>query len=119
VAFDPGGTRLASASRGGGLRVWDLRAMRPADTLGTHARVLSVAWTRDGSRIAAGGADGIVRLYDAGTGHEVMGLHGHVAGVTSLHFSRGDSLLTSTSVDGTVRIWDGRPAGSGQGARLR
>jgi WD40 repeat protein len=92
--------------------VWDLRDIRQADSLGTRARVLSVAWTRDGTRIAAGGTDGIVRLYDAGTGREVMSLHGHVAGVTSLQFARGDSLLTSTSVDGTVRIWDGKASGA-------
>jgi len=109
VAFDPGGNRLASASRGGGLRIWDVRRMRPAATLGSESRVLSVAWSRDGTRVAAAGPEGIVRLYDVGTGHEVARLHGHVSGVTSLQFSRGDSLLTSTSSDGTVRIWDGAP----------
>ena len=111
VAFDPSGTRLASASRGGGLRIWDLRDTRQVDSLGNRARVLSVAWSRDGARIAAGGFDGTVRLYDAGSGHEVMSLHGHVAGVTSLQFCRGDSLLTSSSLDGTVRIWDSKSSG--------
>lgn len=108
VAFDPGGTRIASASRGGGLRIWNLRDLRLADSLGDHARVHSVAWSADGTRIAAGGSDGIVRLYDADSGHEVMSLHGHVSGITSLQFCRNDSLLTSTSLDGTVRIWDSR-----------
>ena len=109
LAFDPGGTRLASASRGGGLRVWDLRDKRQLASLGRHERLLSVAWSRDGTRIAAGGVDGILRLYDVASGHEVMSLHGHVAGITSLQFSRGDSLLTTTSLDGTLRIWDGIP----------
>ena len=108
VAFDPGGTRLASASRGAGLRVWDLRRPQQFDSLGSHARVMSVAWSRDGTRIAAGGFDGILRLYDVDSGHEVMSLHGHVSGITSLQYGRGDSLLTSTSLDGTLRLWDSR-----------
>jgi WD40 repeat protein len=93
--------------------------MQLVDSLGSHARVLSVAWSQDGSRIAAGGPDGVVRLYDVRSGHEVMSLHGHVSGVTSLQFCRRDSFLTSTSVDGTVRIWDSKPAGALTAAHAR
>ena len=119
VAFDPGGSRLASASRGGGLRLWDLRTMHPVDSLGRQARVYSVAWSRDGTRIAAGGFDGILRLYDVDSGHEVLSLHGHVSGITSLQYGRGDSLLTSTSLDGTLRLWDGQPAAAHRPGPLR
>ena len=120
VAFDPSGSRLASASDGGGLRIWDLGHKRPLASLGDRDRVLSVAWSRDGTRIAAGGFDGILRLYDVVSGHEVMSLHGHVSEITSLQFSRTDSLLTSSSADGTVRVWDSRRAGApGAGATRR
>jgi WD40 repeat protein len=119
VAFDPSGRRLASASQGGGLRLWDLRLKRVTGSLGNRDEVLSIAWSRDGNRIAAGGSDGILRLYDVASGHEVMSLHGHVSGITSLQFCRADSLLTSTSVDGTVRVWDSQPAGSRESALRR
>ena len=119
VAFDPSGSRLASASDGGGLRIWDLHHKPRSGSLGDRDKVLSVAWSRDGTRIAAGGLDGIVRLYDIASGHEVMSLHGHVSDITSLQFSHADSLLTSTSIDGTVRLWDSHRPGSKDAALIR
>jgi tRNA A-37 threonylcarbamoyl transferase component Bud32 len=41
------------------------------------ARVLSLSYSRDGKRLAAGGNDGFVRLYDAETGHLLRRLNAY------------------------------------------
>jgi eukaryotic-like serine/threonine-protein kinase len=70
------------------------------------AKMYSVAWSRGGTRIATGGSDGIVHLFEPASAREAMSLHGHVSRVTSLQFSYDDVRLLSTSTDGTIRIWD-------------
>jgi WD40 repeat protein len=68
--------------------------------------MVSVAWSPDGSRIAAGGSDQIVHLFDVSRGRELVNLHGHIGRVTSLRFTNDGRSLISTSLDGSVRIWD-------------
>ncbi len=56
-------------------------------------------------RPSSGGVDGVVRLFDAASLRELVGLRGHVARVTALEFAPGDSSLVSGSRDGTLRLW--------------
>ena len=68
------------------------------------------AWTLafhpDGSVLASGGDDGLVRLWDLPSGRELAGLQGHRQTVTSIGFLHGGDRLASASLDGTMRIWD-------------
>ncbi len=63
-------------------------------------------------RIASGGEDGQIVLWQAGSGGVSRGssLTGHRSGVSDLAFSPGGTRLASAGLDGTVRIWD---AGAG------
>jgi tetratricopeptide (TPR) repeat protein len=66
VVFSPDGTRLASATEGGTLKLWD--AVTGQDTLtlmGHVGRVTTVAFSRDGKRIVSAGWDGTVKVWDA------------------------------------------------------
>jgi WD40 repeat protein len=71
--------------------------------------VYGVAFSRDGSRLAAGCADDTIRLWDLGTRVEVAELRGHQAYVHALVFSPDGSRLISCSGDHTVRLWDTQP----------
>ena len=69
--------------------------------------VLSVAFSRDGSKIVSGSRDKTIRVWDASTGVEMLPpLRGHDSWVRSVAFSPDGSKIVSGSLDETIRIWD-------------
>src|SRR5437764_2127129 len=67
---------------------------------------LAVAYSPDGSLLAAGCADGTVRFCDPATGRPVAKLTGHADAVAAVAFSRDGARLASASYDKTIRVWD-------------
>ena len=69
--------------------------------------VSSVAFSRDGSRIASGSEDATIRLWNVETGAAVGSpLIGHHGPVDSVTFSPDGTKIASSSADGTVRVWN-------------
>jgi WD40 repeat protein len=66
----------------------------------------AVAFSPDGSRLASGGSDGAVWLWDVATGRELRRLEGHMDSVQSVAFSPDGHTLASGGNDNTVRLWD-------------
>jgi WD40 repeat protein/serine/threonine protein kinase len=115
LAFSPGGTRLASASPGGLLRVQDPRS---GIVLWTHqgtADFRSLAFSPDGAALACGDRQGTVTVRETETGREFQTLRGHTKPVTGLAFHPDGRRLASGGLDSTVRLWD---LASGQEALL-
>ena len=56
------------------------------------------------------GEDGIIKLWDLGSGSLIKNLTGHTNVVYSLAFSRDGNQLASGSADNTVRIWNPKTA---------
>jgi WD40 repeat protein len=57
------------------------------------------------SRIATGGGDGTVRLFDTATGNAQLVLAAHTNLVSAVAFSPDGTRLASASADGLVRVW--------------
>jgi WD40 repeat protein/serine/threonine protein kinase len=73
--------------------------------IGHEGPLRALAWTKDGSRIASGGQDSVIRVWDAETGRCLQTLVGHSDGIHDLAFSPNGRLLASASADSTARIW--------------
>ena len=106
LAFSPAGTVLASGSYRE-IKLWHRPAPVKSYVLsGLGESTQCAVVSPDGKVIAAGDADGKIRLFDASTGKTAGELAGHDSAVTALCFSRDGSRLVSASTDMTSRIWD-------------
>ena len=86
---------------------WQRKMSSGHVTLKGHGgRVTSVAFSSDGKRLASAASGGIVKLWDAATGHESRTLKGHTSSVTSAAFSPDGKQLASAASDATVKVWD-------------
>ncbi|MFJ7167332.1 hypothetical protein ACIQUV_17700 [Streptomyces globosus] len=136
LAFTPDGARLAAGSADGGVYVWERSGgarpagsppgagpgaggFGPAVRLGGSDRpVHSVAFRPGGPAVlAAGGADGAVRLWDAsGSGGPVPfaePLAGAAGPVLGLAFSPDGRRLAAGSQDRSTRLWTVPDPGAG------
>jgi WD40 repeat protein/uncharacterized caspase-like protein len=67
--------------------------------------VRTVAFDLDGKRLASGGGDGALKIWDATTGRELASFVAHGGDVTSVAFTSDGRYVASTGMDGAVRLW--------------
>ena len=79
---------------------------RSANLWATRQVLYGVGFAPDGKRVASGGADKVVRIWDVATAKLQSTLVGHRDTITPVAFSPDGTLLASGSDDTTVRLWD-------------
>jgi dipeptidyl aminopeptidase/acylaminoacyl peptidase len=70
------------------------------------ALIATLAFSPDGTTLAAASWDRSVLLWDAATGREVRRCQGHTLAVAAAAFAPDGRTLVSGGDDGTVRLWD-------------
>lgn len=110
VTFGPDGRMLALINDTGRAQMWDL-------TAGPSSRILDAgnplqygqSWqvriNSDGSRLAAVGGDGLLRLWDVNTGRLIAEHHAFANPGTNVVFSHDGTSLAIVAGPGPVRLW--------------
>lgn len=123
VAWDPGGTRIASTGGDGTVRVWEAETGQPLLTYRGHTHwlnkinrqitVYTVSWGPKGDRIVSAGVGAKVRIWDVTTGQTLTLYEGHsglapyvYAVAWSPDGKQIVSACSSAGLDKTVHLWD-------------
>ncbi len=107
VTFSSDGTYLASGSRDGTVRLWDVASRTELQTFRSSGDwVESVAFSSSGFQLAAAGQDNIVRSWNLVTNQELPALQGPQGALRSISFNPRGTVLAAASDDGNVYLWD-------------
>ena len=93
------------------VQIVDIRTREVVQRIGV-ADAGPLDWSADGTLLSlAGGNSSPIRIFDPGTGEEVLILRGHASGSWDAEFIDDGARLASVGYDGELRVWDTTPDG--------
>jgi WD40 repeat protein len=111
---NPATAELASAGTGGEVQLWTFSPGMPMDLPGNVAlpgqigQVQNVAFSADGSRLIAGGADGVVYVWDTNVIEEMRA----IVPIAAVAWSIDGQRIAAGGADGEVQLWDPKAPGA-------
>lgn len=115
IAFSPDGSRIATASNDGNVRIWNANSPGPPRVFRGHVgQVWSVAFSPDGSKLLTAGYDGTARVWDlASSGKPLFVLHfeEHKDILPTAIYSRTGAYIIVYS-GGTAKVWNSDGSGA-------
>jgi WD40 repeat protein len=107
IAYSPDGKTVATSDVFGFVFLWVAATRKET---GPRLEVYSgsvsrLGFSADGSKLATGGQDGLVTVWDVARRQRQFRLKGHTGDITFLAFAADGRTLASGSADGTAKLW--------------
>jgi len=110
IAFRPNVPEVVTGDDEGRVVIWPLKlGAMPRVLSETETQVNSVAFSPDGTLVAAANSDlkePAVKLWKSNTGELAHTLKGHKMMVMGVAFSPDGTAVATASLDGTIKLWD-------------
>ena len=103
----PSGEEILGVYWGGTARTWDAKTGESLWEVTRDTELYAGEWSPDGTRFALGWVDGVIQVYDARTGQELLSYNGHPLGeITWMRWSPDSSRFVTTDNFARFNIWD-------------
>uniref|UniRef100_A0A0D6QUZ2 Uncharacterized protein n=1 Tax=Araucaria cunninghamii TaxID=56994 RepID=A0A0D6QUZ2_ARACU len=106
LACEATNTFLISGGYNGDIKVWDFKCRELKFRWEVGAPLVKMIYHPGNGLLATSADDMILRLFDVTAMRLVRKFVGHIDRVTDLCFSEDGKWLLSSSMDGTIRVWD-------------
>ncbi|KAJ4810553.1 Transducin family protein / WD-40 repeat family protein [Rhynchospora pubera] len=106
IACDATNSLLISAGYHGDVKVWDFKAREVKSRWDVEQSTTKIVFHRPNGLLAIVADDMVIRVYDVVGQRMVRKFEGHTDRITDACFSEDGKWLLSSSMDGTLRIWD-------------
>ncbi|RWR75205.1 U3 small nucleolar RNA-associated protein 21 [Cinnamomum micranthum f. kanehirae] len=106
VACDSINCLMISAGYHGDIKVWDFKGRQLKSRLDVGCSFVKFAYHRVNGLLATVADDMVLRLFDVVSLRMVRKFEGHTDRITDLCFSEDGKWLLSSSMDGSLRIWN-------------
>ena len=103
--FSPDGKMLAFSNTNGDLSIYNRASQEITQTWEHADYIRTVQWSHDGKKLAAGGDENTIFVYDVQTNERIGKYEGHSDWVRNISWSADDKMIAAASDDTTVSIW--------------
>lgn len=103
-SFD--GRYLAGAGTDRFIYIWDWETKELVQSINAGNYVLALGWGRQSHLLASGGYKGVIDLWSADSGENLLKIASHTSAVKALAWSPQGAYLASGGEDGNIRMWD-------------
>ncbi|KAI3737322.1 hypothetical protein L2E82_27320 [Cichorium intybus] len=106
VACDSTNSLMISAGYNGDVKVWSFKGREMKSRWEIGCKVVKIIYHRSNGLLATVTDDLMIRMFDVVALKMVRKFEGHTDRITDICFSEDGKWLMSSSMDGTLRIWD-------------
>ncbi len=99
-------TARAICAASNGIGCGAVREARDTPFTSRKNRVYDVEYSPDGLRLATGGADGVLYVFDTKSGRELFRVPTGQIEINAVAFSPDGKTIATTGDDATIRLWD-------------
>jgi len=111
IALSPNGKTVASGSRDGKVRLWDVEMKKVVVKWTGHTEAMrSLCWSIDGARVVSGSSDGTIRLWGVESGDTVLGpiKTGHYFVSAVIYSPDTKMIATGGYNEDALKMWDAK-----------
>ncbi len=106
VDFDPAGERLAAAAEDGRVYLWDWSAGEVTRLTGPGVGARDIAFSTDGTSLAAVDDGGTTRVIDVANGNIRFELASHAGAIETVLYSSDGRWVITGGNDGLAQVWN-------------